>query len=193
MKHTYKPQGVCSSQVDFELEGNVVKNISFRGGCNGNLKAIAALVATFTQEQIAAIESGEITSLDMGAESIEVSSADFEITSEDMPGWLVTSEGKLTVALDITLTPELEKEGVARELINRIQNIRKDSGLEVTDKIRVEIENITAVQEAVADHAGYIGQQTLAVDVRCSENPAGEHVVDSDVNDIPLKIAISRA
>ena len=157
------------------------------------MKAIAALVATFTQEQIAAIESGEITSLDMGAESIEVSSADFEITSEDMPGWLVTSEGKLTVALDITLTPELEKEGVARELINRIQNIRKDSGLEVTDKIRVEIENITAVQEAVADHAGYIGQQTLAVDVRCSENPAGEHVVDSDVNDIPLKIAISRA
>ena len=157
------------------------------------MKAIAALVATFSQEQIAAIESGEITSLDMGAESIEVSSADFEITSEDMPGWLVTSEGKLTVALDITLTPELEKEGVARELINRIQNIRKDSGLEVTDKIRVEIENITAVQEAVADHAGYIGQQTLAVDVRCSENPAGEHVVDSDVNDIPLKIAISRA
>ena len=109
-----------------------------------------------------------------------------------MPGWLVTSEGKLTVALDITLTPELEKEGVARELINRIQNIRKESGLEVTDKIRVEIEDIEAVHDAVADHAGYIGQQTLAVEVVCTANPAGTNVVDSDVNDIPLKIAISK-
>ena len=156
------------------------------------MKAIAALVATFTQEQIAAIESGEITTLDMGVESIDVTAADFEITSEDMPGWLVTSEGKLTVALDITLTPELEKEGVARELINRIQNIRKESGLEVTDKIRVEIEDIDAVRDAVADHAGYIGQQTLAVEVVCKANPAGTNVVDSDVNDIPLKIAIAK-
>ena len=156
------------------------------------MKAIAALVATFTQEQIAAVENGTLTTLDMGAESIEVSAADFEITSEDMPGWLVTSEGKLTVALDITLTPELEKEGVARELINRIQNIRKDSGLEVTDKIRVEVEDIEAVHEAVASHAGYIGQQTLAVEVVCAAAPAGDHVVESDVNDIPLKIAISK-
>ena len=156
------------------------------------MKAIAALVATFTQEQIAAVENGTLTTLNMGAESIEVSAADFEITSEDMPGWLVTSEGKLTVALDITLTPELEKEGVARELINRIQNIRKDSGLEVTDKIRVEVEDIEAVHDAVAAHAGYIGQQTLAVEVVCAANPTGTHVVDSDVNDIPLKIAISK-
>ena len=156
------------------------------------MKAIAALVATFTQEQIAAVESGEITTLDMGAEVIDVTAADFEITSEDMPGWLVTSEGKLTVALDITLTPELEREGAARELINRIQNIRKESGLEVTDKIRVEIEDIDAVHDAVAEHAGYIGQQTLAVEVICAATPAGDHVVDSDVNDIPLKIAISK-
>ena len=156
------------------------------------MKAIAALVATFTQEQIAAVENGILTTLDMGAESIEVSAADFEITSEDMPGWLVTSEGKLTVALDITLTPELEKEGVARELINRIQNIRKDSGLEVTDKIRVEVEAIDAVRDAVADHASYIGLQTLAVEVVCAAEPKGEFVVDSDVNDIPLKISITK-
>ena len=156
------------------------------------MKAIAAFVATFTQEQIAAVENGILTTLDMGAESIEVSAADFEITSEDMPGWLVTSEGKLTVALDITLTPELEKEGVARELINRIQNIRKDSGLEVTDKIRVEVEAIDAVRDAVADHASYIGQQTLAVEVVCAAEPKGEFVVDSDVNDIPLKISITK-
>ena len=156
------------------------------------MKAIAALVATFTQEQIAAVESGELTTLDMGAESIEVSAADFEITSEDMPGWLVTSEGKLTVALDITLTPELEKEGVARELINRIQNIRKDSGLEVTDKIRVEVEDIETVHDAVSEHGAYIGQQTLAVEVICAAEPKGDYVVGSDVNDVPLKIAITK-
>ncbi|MEG2366080.1 MAG: isoleucine--tRNA ligase, partial [Alistipes sp.] len=92
------------------------------------MKQIAALTATFSQERIAEVESAEQTLLDMGAEQITVTPADFEITSEDMPGWLVASEGKLTVALDITLTDELRAEGVARELINRIQNIRKDSG-----------------------------------------------------------------
>ena len=156
------------------------------------MKAIASLVATFTQEQIAAVESGALTTLDMGAESIEVTAADFEITSEDMPGWLVTSEGKLTVALDIAITPELEREGVARELINRIQNIRKDSGLEITDKIRVEIEDIAAVHDAVEQFASYIGQQTLATEVVCVAAPSGESVVTSDVNDIPLQIAISK-
>ena len=90
-------------------------------------------------------------------------------------------------------TDELRKEGVARELVNRIQNIRKDSGLEVTDKIEVEIEDIEAVHSAVADFASYIGQQTLAVSVKTSAAPQGEFVVDSDVNEIPLKIAIKRA
>jgi isoleucyl-tRNA synthetase len=106
---------------------------------------------------------------------------------------LVTSEGKLTVALDITLTEELQKEGVARELVNRIQNIRKDSGLEVTDKIEVEIEDIEAVHAAVETFAAYIGGQTLAVSVKTAAEPQGEFVVDSDVNDIPLKIAIKKA
>ncbi len=104
------------------------------------MKQIAALVAEFSQERIAEVEAAPETVLDLGAERITVTPADFEITSEDMPGWLVASEGKLTVALDITVTEELKAEGVARELINRIQNIRKDSGFEVTDKIRAEIE-----------------------------------------------------
>ena len=157
------------------------------------MKAIAALVATFSQEQISAVECGELTTLDMGAETIEVSAADFEITSEDMPGWLVTSEGKLTVALDITLTPELEMEGVARELINRIQNIRKEAGLEVTDKIRVEIEALPAIEPSVAKYADYIGQQTLAVEVVCTANPQGFTAEKyNEVNDEPVVIAINR-
>ena len=156
------------------------------------MKQIAALTAAFTQEQIAAVESAPETTLDLGGERITVTAADFEITSEDMPGWLVTSEGKLTVALDITVTDDLRREGVARELINRIQNIRKDSGFEVTDRIRVEIEAKEAVVGAVAAYADYIGQQTLARDVRTAALPEGEFVVESEIDEEPWKIAVTK-
>ena len=156
------------------------------------MKQIAALVATFTQEQIAAVESDVETILNIDGEALTTTAADFEITSEDMPGWLVASEGKLTVALDITITDELRREGVARELVNRIQNIRKDSGFEVTDKIRVEIEATEQTVAAVESFAGYIAQQTLAVEVKTSEAPAGEKVIDSDLDEAPLKIAVTR-
>ena len=156
------------------------------------MKQIAALVATFTQEQIAAVESDAETILNIDGEALTTTAADFEITSEDMPGWLVASEGKLTVALDITITDELRREGVARELVNRIQNIRKDSGFEVTDKIRVEIEATEQTVAAVESFAGYIAQQTLAVEVKTSEAPAGEKVIDSDLDEAPLKIAVTR-
>ena len=156
------------------------------------MKQIAALTAAFTQEQSAAVESAPETTLDLGGERITVTAADFEITSEDMPGWLVTSEGKLTVALDITVTDDLRREGVARELINRIQNIRKDSGFEVTDRIRVEIEAKEAVVGAVAAYADYIGQQTLARDVRTAALPEGEFVVESEIDEEPLKIAVTK-
>ncbi len=156
------------------------------------MKQIAALTAAFTQEQIAAVESAPETTLDLGGERITVTAADFEITSEDMPGWLVTSEGKLTVALDITVTDDLRREGVAREVINRIQNIRKDSGFEVTDRIRVEIEAKEAVVGAVAAYADYIGQQTLARDVRTAALPEGEFVVESEIDEEPLKIAVTK-
>ena len=156
------------------------------------MKQIAAMTAEFSQERIAQIEAAAQTVLDLGAEKITVTPADFEITSEDMPGWLVASEGKLTVALDITLTEELRAEGVARELINRIQNIRKDSGFEVTDKIRVEIEQKEFVAGAIAKYAGYIASQTLAVEVKAAARPEGGVVVDSDVDDEPIRIAVTR-
>ncbi len=156
------------------------------------MKQIAAMAATFTQERIAEIESSEEITLDMGAEQITVTPADFEITSEDMPGWLVASEGKLTVALDITITDELKAEGVARELVNRIQNIRKDSGFEVTDKINVEIENIDIVKSALETYADYIASQTLSLSVKPADVPAGEFVIDSEIDEIALKIAVTK-
>ena len=156
------------------------------------MKQIAALVATFTQEDIARIEAAEESTLEIGGERLTVTPADFEIASEDMPGWLVASEGKLTVALDITLTDELRAEGVARELINRIQNLRKDSGFEVTDRIRVAIERKAAVADAVERHADYIAQQTLAVEVATADAPAGETVAECEVDDESLRIALTR-
>ncbi|MDE6374690.1 MAG: class I tRNA ligase family protein, partial [Alistipes sp.] len=156
------------------------------------MKQIAALTATFSQERIAEIESAAETLLDVDGEKISVTPADFEITSEDMPGWLVATEGKLTVALDITLTDELLSEGVARELINRIQNIRKDSGFEVTDRIRVEIADEEFVASAIARHADYMAQQTLAVEVRAAAAPLGEVCVESEIDERPVRIALTR-
>ena len=155
------------------------------------MKQISALTAAFTQEQIAEIESSQEYVLDLGGERITVTPADFEITSEDMPGWLVASEGRLTVALDITLTDELRAEGVARELINRIQNIRKDSGFEVTDKIRIQVEDKPATLPATA-YAGYIAAQTQAEEVLFTAEPAGAVVVDSDIDGEPVRIAVTK-
>ncbi len=157
------------------------------------MKQIAALTAGFSQERIAEIEASAETVLELGGDRITVTPADFEITSEDMPGWQVASEGKLTVALDVTVTDELRTEGMARELINRIQNIRKESGLELTDRVRVQIEALPAVAAAVERYADYIGQQTLAVQVRATNAPAGTFAVQSEIDDQPLRIALSKA
>ena len=161
--------------------------------CGKYMKQVAALVASFTQEQIAAVEANAETILKVEDTEFVTTAADFEITSEDMPGWLVASEGKLTVALDITITDELRREGVARELVNRIQNIRKDSGFEVTDKIRVEVEANDLTTMAIESFAEYIAQQTLAVEVKVAETPAGEFVVETDLDEAPLKIAVTKA
>ena len=180
-----------------DTTGIITKHIklNFKNFCQRYAKLakqMAAMAATFTQEQIAAIESSAETTLELAGEQVTVTPADFEITSEDMPGWLVTSEGKLTVALDITVTDELREEGMARELINRIQNIRKESGFEVTDKIKVEIEAKEIVAGAIEHFADYIASQTLAVEVKAAAEPQGGVVVNSDVDDEPLVIAVTR-
>ncbi|MBQ5717656.1 MAG: isoleucine--tRNA ligase, partial [Alistipes sp.] len=180
-----------------DTTGIITKHIklNFKSFCTRYAKfskQMAALLNSFTQEQIAAIESAAETSLELDGEAITVTPADFIITSEDMPGWQVASEGTLTVALDVTITEELKREGVARELVNRIQNIRKEADFNVTDKIRVEIEPIEGVSEALAEWADFIGQQTLAVEVKVAAEPQGEVVIDSDLDETPLKIAVTR-
>ena len=156
------------------------------------MKQIAALVAGFTQEDIARVEADGGVTMTVDGEQLPLELADFEITSEDMPGWLVASEGKLTVALDITVTEELKREGVARELINRIQNIRKESGFEVTDKIRVVVADDELVRGAVADFGKYIASQTLALSVVIAPQAGGEHVVETDIDERPVTIGVTR-
>ncbi len=156
------------------------------------MKQIAAMVAELTQEQIAAIERNEHTTLAVESEALEFERGDFEITSEDMPGWLVATEGALTVALDITVTDELRKEGTARELVNRIQNLRKESGLEVVDKIAVEIEALPFVVESVDSQRDYIASQVLALKVATSPHPAGKFTQTVEIDETEVRIAITK-
>jgi isoleucyl-tRNA synthetase len=156
------------------------------------MKQIAALVAGFSQERIAAVERADETTLIVDGEEVSFERSDFEITSEDMPGWLVATEGALTVALDITLTDELRREGTARELVNRIQNLRKESGLEVTDKIAVEIEALPFIVESVDTQRDYIASQVLAREVGTAENPAGQFPQTVEIDEAQVRLAITK-
>ena len=125
------------------------------------MKAVAAAVAEMSQEAIAELEKNGKYTLNLdGAEAI-IEASDVEIFSEDIPGWLVANEGKLTVALEVTVTEELRREGIARELVNRIQNIRKSNGFEITDKIRITISKNLQTDDAVNEYKDYICNQVL--------------------------------
>ena len=156
------------------------------------MKQISALVAAFSQADIAQLERTDSWTTEIDGVKIEATAADFDITSEDMPGWLVTTEGKLTVAMDITLTDELRKEGLARELVNRIQNIRKDSGFEVTDKIRVTFEKNDALRAAVSAYRDYIASQVLAVEILETESLTDAATQELDLDDMTVKVLVKR-
>jgi isoleucyl-tRNA synthetase len=134
-----------------------------------DMKVAAGEIAKLSQEDIAKIEETGQYTLEANGNTYELGLEDFEITAEDIPGLLVANDGKLTVALDVSLTPELEAEGMARDLVNRIQNIRKDSGFEVTDKIKVILQQDEAVVPAVSQFGDYIKAETLTADLELAE------------------------
>jgi isoleucyl-tRNA synthetase len=138
------------------------------------MKLIAAAINGMTGDDIRKFESEGRFPVNINGEEIVLLLEDVEIISEDIPGWLVANDGRITVALDITLTDQLREEGIARELINRIQNLRKDSGLDVTDKISLQIQKHAAINSAVMKYSDYIGAQVLARDIKlvdkCGEN-----------------------
>ena len=139
-----------------------------------------------TQEQIAELEKQGTIAINVEGQDITVEAVDVEIISEDIPGWLVANEGNLTVALEVELTEELKNEGMARELINRIQNIRKESGFEITDRINVEIAPNDDVQKAVDSFADYIKTQVLADNITLQPNDGQE--VEFDEFKLNIKV-----
>jgi isoleucyl-tRNA synthetase len=153
------------------LVKKIKPNFKVLGPKHGKImKQIAGAVAQMQQEDIAALERENAFNLTIDNQEIVLTAEDVEILSEDIPGWLVANDGALTIALDITVTEELKNEGIAREFINRIQNIRKESGFEVIDKINIQIVNHEAITSAIKIHADYIGVQTLAQNIELVDN-----------------------
>lgn len=202
-EHLAAVQGLILSEVNVkELEfisdttGIITKKIKPNFKTLGKkygaqMKSIAAAFATLDQATIAAIEaSAEEYTLALESGNVVLAKEDYTITSEDMPGWLVASEGALTVALDITLTDALIQEGTARELINRIQNIRKDSGFDVTDKVRVEIypgEHRAGLEACLSAFGEFVMSQTLCVEIKLSDEAKG---VEAEWEDSTIRISI---
>lgn len=182
------------TEDDGILKKRIKPNFKTLGPKHGKLmKGIAAEMAKMSTHDIAMFEKDGSFPLTVAGENILIESGDAEVISEDIPGWLVANEGSLTVALDIEVSPELRKEGIAREFINRIQNIRKDSGFDVTDKITVRIQPNELTDEAVRDYADYIASQTLAtsVSVDPSVTPDGAQSVELD-DSLALLVAVKK-
>ncbi|WP_426582830.1 isoleucine--tRNA ligase [Mucilaginibacter sp. R-33] len=152
-----------------------------------DMKVVAEAITNFSQEDIAALETnGNIPVLDG---KYEVLATDVEIIAEDVPGWQVANLGKLTVALDVTITNELKQEGISREFINRVQNIRKTKGFEVTDRINVQVSSTPAIREAVEKNLSYICAEILADSITFVDNLTGGEPVTIDEQEILIAIS----
>ena len=152
------------------------------------MKAVAAAVAEMSQEAIAELEKNGSYTLQLDGTDVLVEATDVEIFSEDIPGWLVANEGKLTVALDVTVTEELRQEGVARELVNRIQNIRKSSGLEITDKIKITLSKNQQTDDAVNEYKDYICNQVLGTSLTLTDEV--ENGTELNFDDFSLYVSV---
>ena len=156
------------------------------------MKDLGKAIMAMDQKQIAELErEGQFTFAELPGAPV-VTLDDVEISAEDVPGWQVSSDGDLTVALDVTVTPELRNEGMARELVNRIQNIRKDSKFEITDRVRVELQDVPEVREALQGFGQYLADQVLANDVVLVENLQGDNVVELDIDGNKINARVTR-
>ena len=179
-------------------EGVLVKRIKadFKklGPKHGKMmKAVAAAIAVLSQAEIIALEKNGSLAINVEGTPVTIDVADVEIRSEDIPGWLVATEGAVTVALDITVTENLRREGVARELVNRIQNIRKSRDYEITARINVAIAPSALTDDTVAEYGEYIGRQVLAqaVVVAPVENPLDDERLDIDGTEVTVKVTLA--
>ncbi|NSL89049.1 isoleucine--tRNA ligase [Chitinophaga sp. Mgbs1] len=178
-----------------ETEGFIKKKIkpnfkSLGSKMGAKMKAVAALINAFTEADIAAIERDGHFNLNVEDEQLQIQLSDVEIISEDIPGWTVANKGALTVALDITITPALQDEGNARELVNRIQKIRKDSGFELTDRINVAVEDVATLKSAIINFNDYICTEILADSLDLVEQLQGG--TEIEVNNLKLNVLVNK-
>lgn len=182
-----------------ETEGIIKKkakaNFKILGAKLGaNMKEAASLIASFNQQQIAEIEQKGAIEIAIENTSYTILQNDVEIIAEDIPGWSVASKGSLTVALDITITSELQSEGDAREFVNRVQNIRKENNFELTDRIFVQIEKNNVpegIENSINQHKTYICGEILADSINWETN-ISHKIVEIEVNSVLLKIAVTK-
>jgi isoleucyl-tRNA synthetase len=147
------------------------------------MKAISELVKGFGQDDIAEIEKNNGWSGTIEGAEINLDLSDFEINAQDIPGWLVASESGLTIALDITISPELKSEGIAREIVNRVQNLRKDSGFDVVDRILIQVQTTPQIQAAIEANKGYICDEVLANDILFTQLNSGAFVTEIEATE----------
>lgn len=152
------------------------------------MKQLSKLIAGMSQKDIVEFEKNGRFDFSIDGNVVTISAEDAEVYSEDIPGWLVANSGKLTVALDITVTEELKREGVAREIVNRIQNLRKSNDFEITDRISVKIVCSEAVADAISDFKEYISKQVLATDIAVVDSLEGGETVQLDDEDLQILI-----
>ena len=155
------------------------------------MKALAAAIQQMSQDDINAFEKAGTFTLQVDGQEAVLERADVEIISEDIPGWLVANEGRLTVALDITVTDELKKEGLARELVNRIQNLRKSSGFEITDKVNITLTSSAEMDGAVEAYQEYIKSQVLANNLVITAEPISD-ATSLDFEDFTLAVKVEK-
>ena len=181
----------ASENTAIQLVKRIKPNFKTLGKKYGKqMKEIATYMGTLSQEDIAGIErTGQIV-LPLPSGEVLVELADVEIATEDMPGWLVANDGNLTIALDIEVSEALRQEGIARELVNRIQNLRKTSNFEITDKIIVQIEHNPEIDTVIEQHHDYISTQVLAMSLRVVEHI--DNAIELDFEDFVVKIAIAK-
>ncbi len=153
------------------------------------MKQLAVEVQNMPQDAIAAFEKDGSYTFDVEGQAATIELADAEIISEDIPGWLVANAGKLTVALDVTITEDLRKEGIARELVNRIQNIRKSSGFDITDRINIKISDQEQIRSTVSEYKAYIASQVLADNIELGNVENGQEI---DMDDYILQVSVDK-
>jgi isoleucyl-tRNA synthetase len=179
------------TQTDGFIKKKIKPNFIALGKKLGaKMKAVSVALAAFSQEDIAKLEKEGSYTLLIDSEPLILQTNEVEIAGEDVPGWIVASKNALTVALDVNITPELENEGNARELVNRIQKIRKDNGYELTDKILVKVVETAALKESITQFNNYICAEILADNLEIVPEIAGG--TEIEVNDIPLKVFVTK-